>query len=82
MKMTRKMLAAEVKAGKPLGQALPELYNTLGPTKTARWFGVNGATIPYWLLKFEIPVRRVAVPPGYRLMLIPEDDLGVPLRVG
>ena len=82
MKMTRKMRAAEEKAGKPLEQALPEIYNVLGPTQTATFFDVNGGTIPYWLLKLGIPVRRVAVPPGYRLMLIPEDDLGVAQRVG
>lgn len=82
MKMTALMLEAEKKAGKPLAQALPEIYNVLGPTQTAEFFGVEGGTITYWLAKLGIPVRRLAVPPGYRLMLIPEDDLGVALRVG
>ena len=82
MKKTRLMLAAEAKVGKPLEQALPEMFNARGLTETAAALGTSPSSVGYWLAKLQIPVRRVAVPPGYRLMLVPEDDLGVPQRLG
>ena len=81
MKKTRLMLAAEAKVGKPLEQALPELYNALGPKGAAEALGASDSSVAYLLSKMDIPVHRVAVPPGYRLLLVPEADLDVPKRL-
>ena len=66
MKKTRLMLAAEAKVGKPLEQALPEMFNARGLTETAAALGTSPSSVGYWLAKLQIPVRRVAVPPGTR----------------
>ena len=81
-KKTKLMAQAEVLAGKPLEEALPEMLATLGWAKTAKRLGTTKGTLSYWLAKLHIEHRYVCVPPGYRLMLIPEDDLGVAQRIG
>lgn len=72
-KKTRPMLAAEALAGKPLEEALPELVNTRGLRATAELLDHSTAGIYYWLMWFGIKHKFVCIPPGYRLLLIPED---------
>ncbi len=67
VKKTTKMLEAEKKLKRPLERALPELVNELGLTGAAKRLGVSKATLAYWLLKFQIQVRRVALAPGDQL---------------
>ena len=43
---------------------LPEMVTEQGLTATADYLGVSKATLGYWLLKFRIDVRRVALAPG------------------
>jgi hypothetical protein len=64
---TAKMLEVERKLKRPLEKALPELVNEYGLTGAARRIGVSKATLGYWLLKFQITVRRVALAPGDQL---------------
>ena len=43
---------------------LPSLVTELGLTGAANKLGLGKATLNYWLLKFGISVRRVALRPG------------------
>ena len=61
---TRKMLAVEERFRQPLEKILPEMITEQGLTATADYLGVSKATLGYWLLKFRIDVRRVALAPG------------------
>ena len=72
-KKTKKMLQAEALAGKSLEEALPELLNLFGWQETVRRLHTGRSSINYWLLRLRITSRTIYIPPGYRLMLIPED---------
>ena len=61
---TRKMLAVEERFRQPLEKILPEMVTEQGLTATEDYLGVSKATLGYWLLKFRIDVRRVALAPG------------------
>ena len=67
LKKSKKMLKIEQGLDKPLEEALPELVTNLGLTGAANELGVGKATLNYWLLKFGISVRRVALKPGESL---------------
>ena len=67
VRKTAKMAEAEKKLKRPLEKALPELVNEFGLTGAAKRIGVSKATLGYWLLKFQISVRRVALAPGDQL---------------
>ncbi len=66
---TRKMLAVEERFRQPLEKILPEMVTEQGQTATAEYLGVSKATLGYWLLKFRIDVRRVALAPGDSLQI-------------
>ncbi|MCL0055386.1 hypothetical protein M1N56_05905 [Dehalococcoidia bacterium] len=66
---TRKMLAVEERFRQPLEKILPEMVTEQGLTATADYLGVSKATLGYWLLKFRIDVRRVALAPGDSLQI-------------
>ena len=66
---TRKMLAVEERFRQPLEKILPEMVTEQGLTATAEYLGVSKATLGYWLLKFRIDVRRVALAPGDSLQV-------------
>lgn len=72
-KETRLKAEAEARAGKRLPEALPELLNARGPKATARFLGIAPGTLNYWLLQYGIQYRYVAVPKGYKLILVPEN---------
>ena len=67
VKKTKLMHRVEGKFQRPLEKLLPELYNERGLSGTAEVLGVSKATMVYWLLKFSINVRRVALAPGETL---------------
>ena len=66
---TRKMLAVEERFRQPLEKILPEMVTEQGLTATVDYLGVSKATLGYWLLKFRIDVRRVALAPGDSLQV-------------
>ena len=66
---TRKMLAVEERFRQPLEKILPEMVTEQGLTATADYLGVSKATLGYWLLKFRIDVKRVALAPGDSLQI-------------
>ncbi|MCH2309910.1 MAG: hypothetical protein MK345_02460 [SAR202 cluster bacterium] len=71
---TRKMLAVEERFRQPLEKMLPEMVTEQGLTATADYLGVSKATLGYWLLKFRIDVRRVALAPGDTMQVYRIDD--------
>ena len=66
---TKKMIAVEERFRQPLEKMLPEMVPEQGLTATADFLGVSKATLAYWLLKFRIDVRRVALAPGDTLQV-------------
>ena len=66
---TKKMLAVAERFSQPLEKMLPEMVTEQGLTATADYLGVSKATLGYWLLKFRIDVRRVALAPGDSLQI-------------
>ena len=70
---TKKMIAVEERFRQPLEKMLPEMVTEQGLTATADYLGVSKATLAYWLLKFRIDVRRVALAPG-DIMLVTRID--------
>jgi len=73
MKKTKLMLQVEARAGKPLEEALPELINALGWLAATRQLGITRGAMSYWLTKFRIETKLIAIPPNYRLVLLPKD---------
>ena len=71
---TRKTLAVEERFRQPLEKMLPEMVTEQGLTATADYLGVSKATLGYWLLKFRIDVRRVALAPGDTMQVYRIDD--------
>ena len=69
-KKTKQMLAVEERLGEPLQTILPGLITERGLVGSADHIGVSKATLGYWLLKLDITVHRVALAPGYSLMLV------------
>ncbi|MCL0101517.1 hypothetical protein M1O29_00315 [Dehalococcoidia bacterium] len=69
VRKTKLMVSVEQRYDKPLEQLLPELYNEKGLPAMAAELGVSKGTLWYWLLKFGINVRRVALAPGEELQV-------------
>jgi hypothetical protein len=61
------MQQVEARYNKPLEKLLPEMYNEKGLPAMAAELVISKGTLWYWLLKFGIQVRRVAVSPGEEL---------------
>ena len=66
---TKKMQSVEQRFKQPLEKMLPPLVTEIGLSATADRLGVSKATLGYWLLKFRIDVRRVALAPGDSLQV-------------
>ena len=67
---TKLMRRVEAQYNRQLEALLPEMYNENGLPWMASELGVSKGTIWYWLLKFGINVRRVAVGPGEGLQVV------------
>ena len=64
VRKSKLMRQVESRYDRPLEELLPELYNEKGLPAMAAELGVSKGTVWYWLLKFGINVRRVALSPG------------------
>ena len=64
VRKSKLMKQVESRYDRPLEALLPELYNEKGLPAMAAELGVSKGTVWYWLLKFGINVRRVALSPG------------------
>ena len=69
---TKLMLRVEVTQGRSLEDLLPELVNEYGLSRAADRLNVSKATLNYWLLRFGILTRHVALRPGQRLEIVQE----------
>ncbi|MBI3953405.1 MAG: hypothetical protein HY330_02715 [Chloroflexi bacterium] len=67
LRKTRLMRQVEERYQRPLEKLLPEMYNEKGLPAMADELGISRGTLWYWLLKFGIHLRRVAVAPGETL---------------
>lgn len=67
VRRTKLMQQVEARYNKPLEKLLPEMYNEKGLPAMAAELGISKGTLWYWLLKFGINVRRVALAPGEEL---------------
>lgn len=45
----------------PLEQLLPRMYNEMGLPRMAEEMGVSRSTVWYWLLRFGVNLRKVAL---------------------
>ncbi len=69
VRRTKLMQQVESRYNKPLEKLLPEMYNEKGLPAMAAEMGISKGTLWYWLLKFGINVRRVALAPGEELLV-------------
>ena len=67
VRKTKLMRQVEERYQRPLEKLLPELYNEKGLPAMADELGISRGTLWYWLLKFGIQLRRVAVAPDETL---------------
>ena len=67
VRKTKLMQSVEERYDKPLEKLLPDMYNEKGLPAMAAELGISKGTLWYWLLKFGITVRRVALAPGEEL---------------
>ena len=64
VRKSKLMRQIESRYDRPLEELLPQMYNEKGLPAMAADLGVSKGTVWYWLLKFGINVRRVALSPG------------------
>ena len=67
VRKTRLMKQVESRYHKPLEKLLPELYNKRGLPGMSAELGISKGTVWYWMLRFGVNVRRIAVGPGEEL---------------
>ena len=70
VRKSKLMKQIETRYDRPLEELLPEMYNEKGLPAMAADLGVSKGTVWYWLLKFGINVRRVALSPGDDLEVV------------
>lgn len=58
---TRLMRRIEDRYRRPLEKLLPEMYNEMGLPQMAEEMGVSRSTIWYWLLRYGVNLRKVAL---------------------
>jgi len=61
---TRLMKDVEERYGRSLEELLPDLYNEHGLPGMSEELGISKGTLWYWLLKYNVSVKRVALRPG------------------
>lgn len=58
---TTLMRRIEERYHRPLERLLPEMYNEMGLPRMAEELGVSRSTVWYWLLRFGVNLRKVAL---------------------
>jgi len=61
---TKLMRGVEERYNEPLERLLPRMYNQMGLPRMAEVLGVSRSTVWYWLLRYGVDVRKVALAPG------------------
>jgi predicted DNA-binding protein (UPF0251 family) len=64
------MRKIEERYRRPLEKLLPEMYNEMGLPQMAEEMGVSRSTVWYWLLRYGVNLRKVALASGETLEII------------
>ena len=75
-KKSPKMKKAEDKLMDKLEEVIPEYVNRYGMTGASKMIGVSKSTLNYWMLKFGIEYRRIALRPGQDVRIIDKPTNG------
>lgn len=67
VRKTRLMRQVEERYNQPLEKLLPAMYNQMGLPRMAEVLGVSKSTVWYWLLRYGVEVRRIALAPDETL---------------
>ena len=67
---TRLMRKIEERYRRPLEKLLPEMYNEMGLPQMADEMGVSRSTVWYWLLRYGVNLRKVALASDETLEII------------
>ena len=67
---TRLMRKIEERYRRPLEKLLPEMYNEMGLPQMAEEMGVSRSTVWYWLLRYGVNLRKVALASDETLEII------------
>ena len=67
MRRTKLRRGVEERYNQPLEKLLPRMYNEMGLPRMAEVLGVSRSTVWYWLLRYGVDVRKVALAPGETL---------------
>jgi len=67
MRRTKLRRGVEERYNQPLAKLLPRMYNEMGLPRMAEALGVSRSTVWYWLLRYGVDVRKVALAPGETL---------------
>jgi predicted DNA-binding protein (UPF0251 family) len=70
MRKTRLMKRIEDRYRRPLEKLLPEMYNEMGLPQMAEEMGVSRSTVWYWLLRYGVNLRKVALASDETLEII------------
>lgn len=61
MSKSKLMKSIEVRYKRPLEKLLPEMYNEKGLPDMAEELGVSRSTVYYWILKYGVNLKRIAL---------------------
>jgi predicted DNA-binding protein (UPF0251 family) len=64
------MRKIEERYRRPLEKLLPEMYNEMGLPQMADEMGVSRSTVWYWLLRYGVNLRKVALASDETLEII------------
>jgi predicted DNA-binding protein (UPF0251 family) len=64
------MRKIEERYRRPLEKLLPEMYNEMGLPQMAEEMGVSRSTVWYWLLRYGVNLRKVALASDETLEII------------
>jgi transcriptional regulator with PAS, ATPase and Fis domain len=67
MRKTKLMRGVEERYNQPLEKLLPRMYNEMGLPRMAEALGVSRSTVWYWMLRYGVDLKKVALAPGETL---------------
>jgi hypothetical protein len=73
LRRTKLMRGVEERYNQPLEKLLPRMYNEMGLPRMAEALGVSCSTVWYWMLRYGVDVRKVALTPGETLVVRPKN---------
>lgn len=64
VRRTTLMRGVEERYNQPLEKLLPRMYNEMGLPRMATVLGVSKSTVWYWMLRYRVDLKKVALAPG------------------